>query len=104
MLMTSAATGGNWMFFGYDPLGRCVKRWVAPSPSDGSLVPPADSNPATYFYYDGTSLIQEGPSASTISQVYMLGNHVDDIVADFAVTNNQWMYHHADSRGHAMFL
>jgi RHS repeat-associated protein len=104
MLITSNAVAPNWVFFGYDPLGRCVKRWVAPSPSDGSLVPPADSNPATYFYYDGMSLIQEGPRASTISQVYMLGNRVDDIVADFAVTNNQWMYHHADPRGHCMFL
>jgi hypothetical protein len=22
---------GNWMWFGYDPLGRCVKRWVGPA-------------------------------------------------------------------------
>src|ERR1043166_3848897 len=21
----------NWMYFGYDPLGRCVKRWVSNS-------------------------------------------------------------------------
>ena len=27
MLMTSNALSPNWMFFGYDPLGRCVKRW-----------------------------------------------------------------------------
>jgi len=92
----SGNVNGGFMSFGYDPLGRCVKRWT------GGASDPA-TNPATYFYYDGTSLIQEGPSASTISQVYMLGNQVDDIVADFAVTNNQW-YHHADARGHCMFL
>lgn len=93
----SGNVNGGFMSFGYDPLGRCVKRWT------GGAADPA-ANPATYFYYDGTSLIQEGSSASTISQVYMLGNHVDDIVADFAVANNQWTYHSADARGHGMFL
>jgi RHS repeat-associated protein len=106
IMINTASMGSDWMFFGYDPLGRCVKRWkgalVANNPFPG--IPGPWSNPATYFYYDGTSLIQEGPSASAISQVYMLGNHVDDIVADFAVTNNQWMYHHADPRGHSMML
>ena len=23
--------GSNFMYFGFDPLGRCVKRWIAPS-------------------------------------------------------------------------
>jgi hypothetical protein len=47
---------GNWMWFGYDPLGRCVKRWVGPA--DGSA-----PNGATYLYYDGWNLVQEGLSA-----------------------------------------
>jgi len=104
MLITSNAVAPNWVFFGYDPLGRCVKRWAAPSPSDGSLVPPADTNPATYFYYDGWNLIQEGPSASAIDRVYMLGSRVDEIVADYAMANGQWIYHHSDARGHSMLL
>jgi len=103
MMLASNALAPNWMFFGYDPLGRCVKRWVGPLTATGG-VPGPDSNPATYLYYDGWSLIQEGPNASTISQVYMLGNQVDDIVADFSVANNQWMYHHADARGHCVLL
>ncbi|MFZ1219469.1 MAG: hypothetical protein WAO00_09255, partial [Chthoniobacterales bacterium] len=38
----------NWMWFGYDPLGRCVKRWVGPSGD------PNTTTAATYFYYDGS--------------------------------------------------
>jgi hypothetical protein len=41
-------TSAQWMWFGYDPLGRCVKRWMGPD--TGGAV---GSNPATYFYYDG---------------------------------------------------
>ena len=48
MLIQGPANAGtaNWMYFGYDPLGRCVKRWVSDS---GDVY----SNPATYFQYDG---------------------------------------------------
>jgi RHS repeat-associated protein len=102
MLTTSAATGGNWMFFGYDPLGRCVKRWTGPLVN--GWVPPADSNPATYFYYDGWGLIQEGPNASAISAAYILGNGLDEIVADFSMSNYQWLVHHSDARGHCTML
>jgi RHS repeat-associated protein len=103
MLMTSAATGGNWMFFGYDPLGRCVKRWTGGLMPDGN-VPPPGSNPATYFYYDGWGLIQEGPNASVISAAYILGNRIDEIVADFSMSNYQWLVHHSGARGHSTLL
>src|SRR5947207_297086 len=81
MLITSNAVAPNWMFFGYDPLGRCVKRWVAPSPSDGSLLPPPGSNPATYLYYDGWNLIQEGPGALSADRQYVHGARVDEVLA-----------------------
>jgi RHS repeat-associated protein len=85
----------NIYWFGYDPLGRCVKRVVGPSIESGT---------ATYFYYDGWSLIQEGPSATAFDRLYMLGNRVDEIVADYAVTNGQWMFHHSEGRSHNMLL
>jgi RHS repeat-associated protein len=106
VMINTGAMGGNWMFFGYDPLGRCVKRWSggldmsAPFP----WIPAASSNPATYFYYDGWSLIQEGPNASAIDRVYMLGNRVDEIVTDYAVANGQWMFHTSEARGDSMLL
>ena len=62
---------GNWMWFGYDPLGRCVKRWVGPG--DGSA-----PNGATYLYYDGSNLIQEGPSATAVNRIYVHGGRVDE--------------------------
>jgi RHS repeat-associated protein len=85
----------NIYWFGYDPLGRCVKRVVGPSIESGT---------ATYFYYDGWSLIQEGPSATAFDRLYMLGNRVDEIVADYAAANGQWMFHHSEGRGHNMLL
>ena len=85
----------NIYWFGYDPLGRCVKRVVGPSIESGT---------ATYFYYDGGSLIQEGPSATASDRIYMLGNGVDEIVADYAAANGQWMFHHSEGRGHNMLL
>ena len=87
----------GWVSFGYDPLGRCVKRWAG-------LAPEATTNPATYFYYDGWSLIQEGPSATAVDRVYLLGNRVDEIVADYSATTGQWLYHQFDARGHCILL
>ena len=68
---------GNWMWFGYDPLGRCVKRWVGPG--DGSA-----PGGATYFYYDGWNLVQEGLSANSVARTYVHGARVDEIVASAA--------------------
>jgi RHS repeat-associated protein len=106
VMVNTAAMGSNWIFFGYDPLGRCVKRWSGTPDMSAPFpwIPPATSNPATYFYYDGWNLIQEGPSASVINRIYMLGNRVDEIVADYAPANGQWMFHHSEGRGHTMLL
>ena len=94
----------NWMFFGYDPLGRCVKRWVGPhvGTPPNLQVPPANTNPATYYYYDGWNLVQEGPSASSADRIYVHGGRVDEIVASQA--GGVWRYHHYDARGHCIML
>ena len=63
----------NFMWFGYDPLGRCVKRWVGDS---GNIY----SNPATYFHYDGSNLLQEGNNAWGPARVYVHGNRIDEII------------------------
>jgi RHS repeat-associated protein len=85
------ANTANWMWFGHDPLGRCVKRWIGPS---GTL-----ANSPTYFYYDGWSLVQEGSSASNSTRVYVHGGRVDEIVAQITPGNN-WRYFQYDARGH----
>jgi RHS repeat-associated protein len=99
MMINAPAYNGNWMFFGFDPLGRCVKRWVGALYNGG--VPPPDSNPATYFYYEGWNLIQEGPGASNASRNYVHGARVDEIVKQ--ITPNNWWarFFHYDARGHA---
>jgi RHS repeat-associated protein len=83
----------NNMWFGYDPLGRCVKRWVAPWG--------APSTNATYYYYDGWNLIQEGPSGGT-DRVYVHGGRTDEIVASQA--GGVWSFHQYDARGHCIML
>jgi RHS repeat-associated protein len=85
---------GNWMWFGHDPLGRCVKRWIAPSSGT-----PA-SNPATYYYYDGWSLVQEGSSSSNAQRLYVHGGRVDEMVAQITPGNGWQRYFQYDARGH----
>ena len=60
---------GDFLWLGFDPLGRCVKRRVAPAPATGNS--PAATNPATYFYYDGWNMIQEGASATNPARIYV---------------------------------
>jgi RHS repeat-associated protein len=74
--------------FGYDPLGRCVKRISGAT--------------TTYLYYDGWNLIQEGANYSSAARIYVHGNRVDEIVADQA--GGVWSYHHYDARGHCILL
>jgi RHS repeat-associated protein len=94
--MQSAATPpGTLMWVGHDPLGRCVKRWTSASPDPLT-------NPATYFYYDGWNMIQEGPNAATADRIYAHGNRIDEIVASQA--GGAWCYHHFDARGHCILL
>lgn len=95
--MSSPELGSNHMWFGYDPLGRCVKRWIG---SSGA----AETNPATYYYYEGWNLIQEGPSAGSAERLYVHGGRVDEIVASTNLATGQWNYHQHDARGHAVLL
>ena len=74
--------------FGYDPLGRCVKRVSATT---------------TYLYYDGWNLIQEGANYASADRIYIHGTRVDEVVADQAA-GSVWSYHHYDARGHCILL
>jgi RHS repeat-associated protein len=87
----------NLMWFGYDPLGRCVKRWVGDS---GDVY----SNPATYLHYDGWNLLQEGNNAWGPARVYVHGNRVDEIVWSNNTFTGDQAFHHYDARGHATLL
>jgi RHS repeat-associated protein len=87
----------NYLFFGYDPLGRCVKRWI------GSSGAP-NSNPAIYLYYDGWNLIQEGTGGANATRVYAHGARVDEIVADYNYSDSQFRYHHYDAKGNCIML
>ena len=74
--------------FGFDPPGRCVKRW-------------SDVSPAMYLYYDGWNLIQEGPSAASASRLYIHGARADEIVKQITPSNGWARFFHYDVRGHA---
>jgi RHS repeat-associated protein len=82
----------NWMYFGYDPLGRCVKRWVSNSFNN--------STGATFFFYDGWNLIQEGPNAAAADRLYVHGARVDEIVA--TQVDGTWYYNHYDAQGNCI--
>src|SRR2546423_8057887 len=85
------------VYFGYDPLGRCVKRWVGTS---GDVY----SNPATYFHYDGWNLLQEGNNAWGPARVYVQGNRMDEIVWSYNTFTGEQAYHHYDARRHCTLL
>ncbi|MEY2482620.1 MAG: hypothetical protein QOK24_1148 [Verrucomicrobiota bacterium] len=87
----------NVAYFGYDPLGRCVKRWVSDS---GDVY----SNPATYFEYEGWNLLQEGANAWGPARVYVQGGRVDEIVWSYNTFTGEQAFHHYDARGHATLL
>ena len=82
----------NWMYFGYDPLGRCVKRWVSDSFNN--------SGGATFFFYEGWNLIQEGPNAAASIRLYVHGARVDEIVA--TQVDGTWYYNHYDAQGNCI--
>jgi RHS repeat-associated protein len=88
---------GAFTWFGYDPLGHCVKRWVSDS---GDLY----SNPATYFHYDGWDLLQEGSNAWGPARVYVHGNRTDEIVWSYNTFTGDQAFHHYDARGHCILL
>jgi RHS repeat-associated protein len=95
MYIWSANVG--WTYFGYDPLGRCVKRWTGDS---GDVY----SNPATYFQYDGWNLLQEGSNAWGPARVYVHGNRMDEIVWSYNTLTGDQAFHHYDARGHCILL
>jgi RHS repeat-associated protein len=85
------------MFFGYDPLGRCVKRWKGPAATGTPEYPYA-----TYFYYEGWNLVQEGLSVASAARTYVHGARVDEIVA--SQVSGLWYHHHYDAQGNAILL
>ncbi|MEN3369314.1 MAG: hypothetical protein V7609_1457 [Verrucomicrobiota bacterium] len=96
-IWSPAYSGTDVAYFGYDPLGRCVKRWVSDS---GDIY----SNPASYFHYDGWNLLQEGNNAWGPSRVYVHGNRVDEIVWSYDTFTGDQAFHHYDARGHCTLL
>jgi RHS repeat-associated protein len=82
------STSATSMTFGYDPLGRCVKRTTSTS--------------TTYLCYENWNLIEEGANPSLPDRIYVHGGRIDEIVADQA--GGVWSYHHYDARGHCIIL
>ena len=108
VMVTNGTLAPNWMFFGYDPLGRRVQQWVGqlnPNPGDPpDYVPPIGNSPATFFYYDGWNLIQEGSSSTDAQRQYVHGARVDEIVAQITPPDNAIRYSHYDASGHCTLL
>src|ERR1044072_783190 len=76
MAIWSQSYGLNFLWFGFDPLGRCVKRWT------GTVTGvPVGSNPTTYFYYDGWNLVQERSGTTAADRTYVHGGRIDEIGA-----------------------
>ena len=97
MAMWSWNYGQNtFLWFGYDPLGRCVKRWTG----DGNGAPVGP--PAIYYYYDGSNLVQEGSGGTSVDRTYVHGGRVDAIVA--SQVGGLWYFHHYDGQGNCMML
>ncbi|HWM24140.1 MAG TPA: DUF4329 domain-containing protein [Chthoniobacterales bacterium] len=99
---------GKFVWFGYDPLGRCVKRWLAPdngeSPEPEGGYAPGTPNPvATYLYYDGWNLVQEGTAPNSPTRLYVHGGRVDEVVAQINPENNTLRCFQYDAQGHCTF-
>jgi len=91
----TASYGSNYLWYGYDPLGRCVKQWLGPG--DGSA-----PGFIRYSYYDGWNLIEDGSSPWNPEHFYVHGARVDEIVASY--TWGEPSYHHYDANGNCMTL
>ena len=106
--MYSGSTLPKFVWFGYDPLGRCVKRWLgdehgdAPE-SEGGYSPGSPNPGAMYLYYDGWNLVQEGTAADSPTLLYVHGGRVDEVVAQIKPQNNTLRYLQYDARGHCVF-
>jgi RHS repeat-associated protein len=97
MAIWSQNYGLNFLWFGFDPLGRCVKRWTGTV--NGV---PVGSNPTTYFYYDGWNLVQERSSTTVADRTYVHGGRVDELVA--SQVDGVWNNHHYDGQGNCILL
>jgi RHS repeat-associated protein len=97
MAIWSPACGSNFFWFGFDPLGRCVKRWTGTATGV-----PVGSNPITYYYYDGWNLVQEGPGGTLVDRTYVHGGRVDEIGA--SQVSGIWYNHHYDGQGNCTML
>src|SRR5205823_7458735 len=77
------------------------------------------SNPATYLYYDGWNLIQDGPAsggmiwngsnlvagnASGASRAYIHGARIDELVASANMYTGQLVYHQYDALNNCSML
>ena len=89
----------TWIFFGYDPLGRCVRRWTGQL-VNGNPPLPSVSTGGTFFYYDGWNLIEENTGAGSASRNYIHGARLDEIVKQLIQYNPAPRYFHYDARGH----
>jgi RHS repeat-associated protein len=106
MAIWSPVYNPNFLWFGFDPLGRCVKRWIGPlvGTPPNQHAPPPNTNPATYYYYDGWNLVQEGSSAFVADRSYVHGGRVDEIVASQDGAGGPWYHHHYDGQGNCIML
>jgi RHS repeat-associated protein len=97
MIWSANNPGGQWLWFGYDPLGRCVKRWYAQADGSGAI-------PATYFVYDGWNVVEEGYSPWSPVRFYIQGGRVDEIVQSYNSASGLLAYHYYDASGHCTLL
>ncbi|PYI93375.1 MAG: hypothetical protein DME97_06470 [Verrucomicrobia bacterium] len=97
LIWSASNSGGAFLWLGYDPLGRCVKRWYAQG--DGS----APSAPM-YFVYDGWNLVQEGYSPWSPTRFYINGARVDEIAQSYNSATGVLAYHYYDASGHCTLL
>jgi RHS repeat-associated protein len=74
-----------------------VKRW------NGGAADPA-TNPATYLYYDGWSLIEEGANPAAPTMVYYHGAKIDEILASYNTATDMMAYHYYDANGNCTLL
>jgi YD repeat-containing protein len=95
--ITVPGYGSDFMWLGYDPLGRCVKRWKGPANGSASAAP-------IYYYFDGWNLIEEGTSPWSPARYYVHGARVDELATSHNTNTGQIAYHHFDARGHCNLL
>ncbi len=79
-------------------------KFTPAQPHPGYDPVPTSPYPATYFYYDGWRLIDEGPGAGQSVRRNCFGAGPDEMIASRNLTTGQLALHHYDARGHCVFL